>query len=63
MRIADASNNTVATSPSLSATTRGYTWDGTVAGKRVADGTYYWSVNTDLPQGFGGTNVSPIILR
>ncbi len=63
VRIADASNNTVATSPSLSATTRGYTWDGTVAGKRVADGTYYWSVNTDLPQGFGGTNVSPIILR
>ncbi|MBC7542899.1 MAG: carboxypeptidase regulatory-like domain-containing protein [Candidatus Sericytochromatia bacterium] len=63
VRITDAHNNTLVTSPRLGPTKTGFTWDGKVADQRAAAGTYYWSVNADTPQGFGGTNVSPFTLR
>jgi hypothetical protein len=63
IRVADAQNNTVFTSPPIPAGTTRFAWEGTSAGKRLPAGQYFWSVNVDKVQGFGGTNISPITLR
>lgn len=63
IRVADAQNNTVFTSAPIPTGTTQFSWDGHASGKRLGAGQYYWSVNVDKVQGFGGTNVSPFTLR
>lgn len=65
VRIANAQNNTIYTSPSLSAGTTSYTWDGKLTDGSTARAgtTYYWSVNVDTLDGFGGTNISAFTLQ
>jgi hypothetical protein len=63
IRVADSQNNTVFTSPPIPAGTTRFAWNGESGGKRLGAGQYYWSVNVDKVQGFGGTNVSPFTLR
>jgi hypothetical protein len=63
VRVADSQNNTVFTSPPIPAGTTRFAWDGMTAGSRAPAGSYFYSVNVDKVQGFGGTNVSPFTLR
>jgi hypothetical protein len=64
VRIADASNNTVASSGTLPASQTTFTWDGNNASKqKAAAGQYVWSVNVNTSKGFGGTNVSKFTLK
>lgn len=64
VRVADANNNTVASSGTLPAATTTFTWDGnTAGGAKAAAGSYVWSVNVNTSKGFGGTNVSKFTLK
>ncbi len=63
IRIANPANNTVFTSETLQASATSYTWDGKASGAKVPAGAYIWSVNVDLLDGSGGTNVSKFTLQ
>ncbi len=64
VRVADANNNTVASSGTLPASATSFTWNGNNAsGQKVPAGLYLWSVNVNTSAGNGGTNVSKFNLR
>lgn len=64
VRIANESNNTVFTSPSLAATATSFTWNGNNAsGAKAPAGKYYWSVNVNGADFMAGTNLSPFTLQ